>query len=58
LVTDQIASELVFDCVRRDYRWDRGVDERGVSLARLVIDLGLPIDPIAPDLPDWPPAQV
>ncbi|WP_329049108.1 hypothetical protein OG738_40810 [Amycolatopsis sp. NBC_01488] len=32
----RVAPELVLDCVRRDYRWDRQVDERTVYLARLV----------------------
>lgn len=37
--------ELVYDLVRRNYRWD-SVDERTVYLARLVIDLDLPLEPI------------
>lgn len=40
------APELVLGCVHRDYRWDRQVDERTVYLARLVLDLGLPVDAI------------
>jgi hypothetical protein len=43
--TESELPELVYDCMRRDYRWD-GVDERTVYLARLVIDLGLSLDPI------------
>jgi hypothetical protein len=46
VATHQVAPELVLDCVRRDYRWDRQVDERTVYLARLVLDLELSIDPI------------
>lgn len=42
----QPAPALVLDCVRRDYRWDRQVDERTVYLARLVLDVGLSVDPI------------
>src|SRR5690242_5133109 len=41
-----VAPELVWDCVRRDYRWDRQVDERTTYLARLVLDAGLPVDPV------------
>jgi hypothetical protein len=46
VATHQVAPELVFDCVGRDYRWDRQVDERTVYLIRLVFDLELTIDPI------------
>ncbi|MEC3980825.1 hypothetical protein [Amycolatopsis sp. H20-H5] len=31
----QVVPGLVLDCVRRDYRWDRQVDERTVYLVRL-----------------------
>ncbi|WP_410572339.1 hypothetical protein [Amycolatopsis sp. cmx-4-61] len=44
------APELVLDCVRRDYRWDRQVDERTTYLVRLVLDVGLPVDPIVDQL--------
>ncbi|MEV5720461.1 hypothetical protein AB0L41_41860 [Amycolatopsis mediterranei] len=46
----RVAPELVLDCVRRDYRWDRLVDERTVYLVRLVLDAGLSIDPIIEQL--------
>ncbi|MBE1493982.1 hypothetical protein H4696_001082 [Amycolatopsis lexingtonensis] len=36
--------------MRRDYRWDRQVDERAVYLARLVLDVELSIDPIVEQL--------
>jgi len=35
------ASDLVWECLRRDYRWDWQVDDRYVYLARLVRDLRL-----------------
>jgi hypothetical protein len=50
VATHRVAPELVLDCVRRDYRWDRQVDERTVYLARLVLDVELPIDPIVEQL--------
>jgi hypothetical protein len=40
------AGELVFDCIRRDPRWDRQVESRGLYYARLVVDLELPVGPI------------
>src|SRR5207302_10603611 len=46
----RVAPELVLDCVRRDYRWDRQVDERTVYLARLVLDVELSVDPIIEQL--------
>ncbi|ADJ43243.1 hypothetical protein AMES_1420 [Amycolatopsis mediterranei S699] len=46
----RVDPELVLDCVRRDYRWDRQVDERAVYLARLVLDVELSIDPIVEQL--------
>jgi hypothetical protein len=44
--THRVAPELVLDCVHRDYRWDRQVDERTVYLARLLLDLELSVDPV------------
>jgi hypothetical protein len=46
VATHQPAPEPVLDCVHRDYRWDRQVDERTVYLARLILDLELPLAPI------------
>src|SRR5690349_11820885 len=37
---------LVEACLRRQYAWDWQVDSRDVYLARLVRDLGLPVQPI------------
>ncbi|MER5351339.1 hypothetical protein ABT093_13510 [Kitasatospora sp. NPDC002551] len=42
-------AEVVHGCVRWDWRWD-GLDERGVYLARLVRDLGLPLGPVVEGL--------
>ncbi|MDX3187842.1 hypothetical protein PV458_05475 [Streptomyces sp. MN03-5084-2B] len=50
VATHPVAPELVWDCVRRDYRWDRQVDERTTYLARLVLDAGLPVDPVVEQL--------
>jgi hypothetical protein len=50
VATHQVAPELVWDCLRRDYRWDRQVDERTIYLARLVLDVELPLDPIIEQL--------
>jgi hypothetical protein len=51
--------ELVSDCLRHSYAWDRQTDARHVYLARLVRDLGMPVGPIvarlhaaAPELGD------
>ncbi|HEX6472425.1 MAG TPA: hypothetical protein VF069_25255 [Streptosporangiaceae bacterium] len=46
------ADELVFDCVRHDPRWDRQCESRGLYYARLVVDLELPVRPIADHLFD------
>jgi hypothetical protein len=46
VATHRVAPELVLDCVHRDCRWDRQVDERTVYLARLLLDLELSVDPI------------
>ncbi|QKW22499.1 hypothetical protein HUT16_28515 [Kitasatospora sp. NA04385] len=43
-------AEAVLDCLRRDTRWDRSVDERADYLAFLVRELGLPIDPLLAQL--------
>ncbi|MEU8512197.1 hypothetical protein AB0C76_11485 [Kitasatospora sp. NPDC048722] len=40
------AAELVYGCIRREWRWDRQVDERVLYLARLVRDLELPFGPV------------
>ncbi|WP_410594269.1 hypothetical protein [Amycolatopsis sp. lyj-23] len=46
----RVAPELVLDCVRRDYRWDRQVDERTTYLVRLVLDVELPVAGIVEQL--------
>ncbi len=43
--------ELVYDCVRRDPRWDT-LESRGLYYARLLVDLELGIAPIAAHLFD------
>ncbi|MFF3003088.1 hypothetical protein ACFVTF_09810 [Kitasatospora sp. NPDC057940] len=40
------AAELVYGCIRWDWRWDREADDRHLYLARLVRDLELPVGPI------------
>ncbi|WP_027345763.1 hypothetical protein [Hamadaea tsunoensis] len=40
---DPAAGDLVWECLRRDHRWDWQVDDRDVYLARLVRDLHLDI---------------
>ncbi|MER8105076.1 hypothetical protein [Kitasatospora sp. NPDC094016] len=40
------AAELVYGCIRWDWRWDRQVDDRHLYLARLVRDLELPVGPV------------
>ncbi|MFI9323014.1 hypothetical protein ACIGXI_24995 [Kitasatospora aureofaciens] len=40
------AAELVYGCVRWEWRWDPRVDERGRYLARLIRDLELPLGPV------------
>ncbi|MFJ2809376.1 hypothetical protein [Kitasatospora sp. NPDC087271] len=40
------AADLVYGCIRWDWRWDRQVDDRHLYLARLVRDLELPVGPI------------
>ncbi len=39
-------AEAVLDCLRRDTRWGRGVDERAGYHACLVRELGLPLAPL------------
>lgn len=39
------AAELVYDVVRKDWRWD-SVDDRHLYLARLIRELGLGLDPV------------
>ncbi|HEY7488313.1 MAG TPA: hypothetical protein VH912_27975 [Streptosporangiaceae bacterium] len=46
------AGELVYDCIRHDPRWDRQCESRGLYYARLVVDLELPVGPIADHLFD------
>lgn len=46
------AGEFVFDCIRRDPRWDRHSESRGLYYARLVVDLELPVTPIGEHLLD------
>ncbi|GAA3233772.1 hypothetical protein [Actinocorallia longicatena] len=46
------AGEFVYDCVRRDPRWDRQVESRSLYYARLVVDLELPVHPITEHLFD------
>ncbi|MFD7591565.1 hypothetical protein ACFV6D_00845 [Kitasatospora sp. NPDC059812] len=40
------AADLVYGCIRWDWRWDRQADDRHLYLARLVRDLELPVGPI------------
>ncbi|MFD8704169.1 hypothetical protein ACFV1W_16350 [Kitasatospora sp. NPDC059648] len=40
------AAELVYGCVRWEWRWDPQADERDVYLARLIRDLELPLGPV------------
>lgn len=46
------AGALVYDCVREDPRWDRQVESRSLYYARLVVDLELPVEPVAAHLAD------
>ncbi|MCG6493136.1 hypothetical protein [Kitasatospora sp. A2-31] len=43
------AAELVYGCIRRDWRWGEA-DQRAVYLARLVRDLRLPLEPVVDGL--------
>ncbi|WP_307800330.1 hypothetical protein [Actinomadura nitritigenes] len=46
------AGEYVYDCIRRDPRWDRQCEARGLYYARLMVDLELPVWPVAEHLAD------
>ncbi|GLW63202.1 hypothetical protein Arub01_14460 [Actinomadura rubrobrunea] len=46
------ASEFVYDCIRRDPRWDPRAETRGLYYARLMVDLELPVGPVAEHLFD------
>ncbi|MEO3783523.1 hypothetical protein ABGB12_09345 [Actinocorallia sp. B10E7] len=46
------SGEFVYDCIRRDPRWDRQIESRSLYYARLVVDLELPVHPIAEHLFD------
>jgi hypothetical protein len=46
-LTEPGAAEVVYDCVRRDPRWDRQTESRDGYLVRLVQRLALPVEPIA-----------
>jgi hypothetical protein len=46
------AGEYVYDCVRRDPRWDAQCETRGLYYARLMVDLELPVGPVAEHLFD------
>jgi hypothetical protein len=39
------SAEPAYDAIRRDWRWD-SVDDRHLYLARLIQELGLPLDPV------------
>ncbi|MFE4973111.1 hypothetical protein ACFRAR_13475 [Kitasatospora sp. NPDC056651] len=39
-------ADLVYGCVRREWRWDRQVDSRHLYLARLIRDSELPLGPV------------
>ncbi|GLW58582.1 hypothetical protein [Kitasatospora phosalacinea] len=43
-------AEAVLDCLHRDTRWDRSVDQRADYQAYLVRELGLPIEPLLAQL--------
>lgn len=46
------AGEYVYDCLRRDPRWDRQIESRGLYYARLMVGLELPVGPLADHLFD------
>ncbi|NDU77072.1 hypothetical protein GWI34_31295 [Actinomadura sp. DSM 109109] len=46
------AGEYVYACVRRDPRWDRQCESRRLYYARLMVDLELPVGPVAEHLFD------
>ncbi|QFG27551.1 hypothetical protein F7P10_37230 [Actinomadura sp. WMMB 499] len=41
------SGEYVYDCIRRDPRWDPQCESRGLYYARLLVDLELPAGPVA-----------
>lgn len=47
---DPDAAPVVYECLRRDFRWDWQVDHRVVYLARLVRDLSLDLTPLIDQL--------
>ncbi|MFH8386448.1 hypothetical protein ACH4E7_36910 [Kitasatospora sp. NPDC018058] len=40
------AADLVYGCIRWEWRWDPQVDDRHLYLARLIRGLGLPLGPV------------
>ncbi|MFV2213841.1 hypothetical protein ACFHW2_26895 [Actinomadura sp. LOL_016] len=44
------SGEYVYDCIRRDPRWDPQCESRGLYYARLLVDLELPAGPVAEHL--------
>ncbi|MFF2081752.1 hypothetical protein ACFVXG_44150 [Kitasatospora sp. NPDC058162] len=48
----EAAAELVYGCIRWEWRWDRQVDDRHLYLARLIRDLELPLGPVVELLAD------
>jgi hypothetical protein len=46
------AGELVYECVRRDPRWDRQVESRSLYYARLLVDLEVSCEPLMDHLFD------
>jgi hypothetical protein len=46
------AGEFVYDCIRRDPRWDPQCETRSLYYARLMVDLELPVGPVAEHLFD------
>ncbi|MFJ9691949.1 hypothetical protein [Kitasatospora sp. NPDC101183] len=40
------AAGVVYECIRRDWRWDTQTDDRYLYLARLIRDLELPLGPV------------
>ncbi|MFD0905905.1 hypothetical protein [Actinomadura sediminis] len=44
------SGEYVYDCIRRDPRWDPQCESRGLYYARLLVDLELPAGPVADHL--------
>ncbi|MET8626715.1 hypothetical protein ABZW30_23650 [Kitasatospora sp. NPDC004669] len=40
------AADLVYGCIRWEWRWDSQVDDRHLYLARLIRDLELPLGPV------------